>query len=48
MEETNRTIQANIDSYKTNPNAKKCACNEARGSETEHVGIRDSMRKSQF
>ena len=29
-------------------NAKKCACNEARSSEEEHVGMRDSMRKGDF
>ena len=33
MDETNRTSQANSDSYKTNSNAKKGACNEARSSE---------------
>ena len=33
------------DSYKTDLNAKKCACNDARSSEYEHVGMRDSMRK---
>ena len=32
-DETNRTIQANSDSYKSNSNAKKGACNEARSSE---------------
>ena len=29
-------------------NAKKGACNEARRSWEEHVGIRDSMRKGDF
>ena len=29
-------------------NAKKGACNEARSSEEEHVGIRDSMIKDDF
>ena len=48
MDETNRTIQANSDSYKTNPNAKKGACNEARSSEEENVGMRDSRRKGGF
>ena len=45
MDEINRTSQANSYSYKTNSNAKKCACNESRSSEEEHVGMRDSMRK---
>ena len=45
MDETNRTSQANSDSYKTNSNAKKDACNEARGSEEEHVGMPDSRKK---
>ena len=44
-DETNNTSQANSDSYKTNPNAKVGACNEARSSEEEHVGMRDSRRK---
>ena len=48
MDETNRTSQANNDSYKTNSNAKKGACNEERSSEEEHVGMRDSMRKVDF
>ena len=48
MDETNRTSQANSDSYKTNLNAKKGACNEAKSSEEEHVGMRDSMRKGDF
>ena len=48
MDETNRTSQANNDSYKTNSNAKKGACNEARSSEEEHVVMRDSMRKGDF
>ena len=29
-------------------NAKKVACNEAKSSEEEHVGMRDSMRKGDF
>ena len=29
-------------------NLKKGACNEARSSEEEHVGMRDSMRKGDF
>ena len=48
MDETNRTSQANSDSYKTYLNAKKGACNEARSSEEEHVGMRDSRRKGNF
>ena len=48
MDETNRTSQANSDSYKTDLNAKKGACNEARSSEEEHVGMRDSTRKGDF
>ena len=48
MDETNRTSQANSDSYKKYLNAKKGACNEARSSEEEHVGIHDSMRKGNF
>ena len=48
MDETNRTSQANSDSYKTDLNAKKGACNEARSSEEEHCGMRDSMRKGDF
>ena len=48
MDKTNRTSQANIDSYRTNPNAKKCACNEARSSEEENVGMPDSMIKGDF
>ena len=48
MDDTNRTSQSNSDSYKTNLNEKKDACNEARSSEEEHVGIRDSMRKGDF
>ena len=47
-DKNNRTSQANSDSYKTDLNAKKCACNEARSSEEEHVGMRDSMRKVNF
>ena len=48
MDETNRTSQANSDSYKTKPNAKKGACNESRSSEEKNVGMRDSMRKGDF
>ena len=48
VDETKRTSQANSDSYKTDLNAKKGACNEARSSEEEHVGMRDSMRKGDF
>ena len=48
MDETNRTSQANSDSYKTNLNAKIGAFNEARVSEEEHVVMRDSMRKGGF
>ena len=47
-DKTKRTSQANSDSYKTYLNAKKGACNEARSSEEEHVGMRDSMRKDDF
>ena len=47
-DETNRTSQANSDSYKTNSNAKKGACNEARCSEEEHFGMRDIKRKGGF
>ena len=47
-DKTNRTSQANSDSYKTDLNAEKGACNEARSSEEEHVGMRDSMRKGYF
>ena len=45
MDETNRTSQANSDSYKTYLNAKKGVCNEARSSEEEHVGMRDSRKQ---
>ena len=48
MDETNRTSQANSDSYKTYLNAKKGACNEARSSKEEHVQMPDSMRKGDF
>ena len=48
MDETNRTSQANSDSYKTYLNAKKGACNEASSSEEEHVGMRISMIKGDF
>ena len=47
-DKTKRTSQANSDSYKTDLNAKKGSCNEARSSEEEHVGMRDSMRKCDF
>ena len=33
---------------KTDLNAKKGACNEARSSEEEHVGMHDIMRKGDF
>ena len=42
------TSQANSDSYKSNSNAKKCACNESRISEEGDVGIRNSRRKGDF
>ena len=45
---TNRNSQANSDSYKTDLNAKKGACNEARCSEEEHFGMRDIKRKGDF
>ena len=48
VDETNRTSQANSDSYKTYFNAKKGACNEARSSEEEHFGMSDSMKKGDF
>ena len=48
MDDTNRTSQANSDSYKTNSNAKKGVCNEARSGEEEHVGMHDSRRKVDF
>ena len=48
MDKTNRTSQENIDSYKTYLNAKKGACNEARSSEEERVGMRDSTKKGVF
>ena len=48
VDETNRTSQANSDSYKTHSNAKKGACNEAGRSEEEHVGMRDIMIKGDF
>ena len=44
-DKTKRTCQANSDSYNKDLNAKKGACNEARSSEEEHVGMRDSRRK---
>ena len=48
MGDTNRTSQANSDSYKTDLNEKKGACNEENSSEEEHVGMRDSIRKGGF
>ena len=48
MDETNSTSQENSDSYKKYLNAKKVACNEARISKEEHVGMRDSMSKGDF
>ena len=45
---TKRTCQANSDSYNKDLNAKKGACNEARRSWEEHVGMRDNMRKGDF
>ena len=47
-ENTNGTSQANSDSYKTDLNEKKGACNEENSSEEEHVGMRDSIRKGGF
>ena len=47
-DETNRTSQANSNSYKSNSNAKKGACNEARSSEEEDVGMLHSRRKGDF
>ena len=44
-EKTKRTCQANSDSYNKDLNAKKGACDEARRSWEEHVGMRDNMRK---
>ena len=38
----------NSDSYKSNSNEKKRACNEARISEEEDVGMRNSRRKGDF
>ena len=48
MEETNRTSQANSESYKIDLNAIFFAWNEASSSEEEHVGMRDSMWKGDF
>ena len=48
MDETNRTSQVNSDSYKSNPNEKNRACNEARSSEEEDVGTSNSIRKGGF
>ena len=47
-QKTKITSQANSDSYETYLNAKKGVYNEARISEEEHVGMRDSMRKGDF
>ena len=47
-DETNKTSQANSDSYKSNSNTKKRACYEGRSSEEEDVGIRNSRRKCHF
>ena len=47
-DDTNRTIQANSDSYKSNSNENKLACNEARSSEEEYVGMRNIRRKGDF
>ena len=41
-------FQANSDSYNKYLNAKKGACNEARRSWEEHVGMHDNMRKGYF
>ena len=45
-EKTKITCQANSDSYNKYLNAKKGACDEARSSWEEHVGMRDNMRMS--
>ena len=47
-DKTKRTCQANSNSYNTDLNAKKGACNEARSSWEEHVGMHDNMRKGDF
>ena len=47
-DKTKRTCQANSDPYNTYFNAKRGACNEARISWEEHVGMRDNMRKGDF
>ena len=48
MDETNKTSRAKSDSYKSNWNAKKGACNEASSSEEVDVGMRKSRRKGDF
>ena len=45
---TKRNCQANSNSYNKYLNAKKGACNEARSSDKEHFGMRDSMRNGDF
>ena len=47
-DETNITSQSKSDSYKSNSNAKKGACNEARSSEEEDVGMLNKRRKGDF
>ena len=47
-DKTKRTCQENSYTYNTDLNAKKGACNEARSSWEEHVGMRDNMRKCDF
>ena len=48
MDETNKKSRSKSDSYKSNSNAKKGACNEARSSEEEDVGMRNSRIKGDF
>ena len=48
MNETNRTSHTNSDSYKKNLNTKKVACNEARSSEEEDVGMRNSSDEEEI
>ena len=48
VDETNKTIRANVQSYKSNLNAKKGACSEASSSEEEDVGMSKSSRKGDF
>ena len=38
----------NSDSYKTNSNSKKGACNEARSIEEEDFGVRDSSDEEEI